>query len=877
MKTRENKQFASENCGSCLARVTTNPNRPPNPLLLSFAGDHRRRRNSGEPISKEESPLRLIVFGVVLGIPWDVDTEGLREYMGKFGPLDDCVVMKERSSGRSRGFGYVTFSSADDAKNVLECEHVLGNRTLEVKIATPKEEMKPQGSKKATRIFVARIPQSVDESMFRGHFESFGEITDLYMPKEHGSKGHRGIGFITFQSAESVDSIMQESHELDGTTVVVDRATPKDEDARYPPSRTSQGGYGAYNAYISAATRYAALGAPTLYDHPGSAYGRGGYYGSSQGMGNKKIFVGRLPQDANTEDLRHYFGRFGRIVDAYIPKDPKRSGHRGFGFVTFADEGVADRVARRSHEILGQEVAIDTAAPLEGDSGGGYMEPMDLYGAYGSMRTYGRFCGGLDYDGMAGSEKDEEEVEEKEAREENEEKDVEETNAERGSRGMDIAIRSRSGNGIAAMDGRMDGLARGVDAFLRREMVARIAMAARCSSEGQRGERFKTTTSARAGKKMKTRENKQFASENCGSCLARVTTNPNRPPNPLLLSFAGDHRRRRNSGEPISKEESPLRLIVFGVVLGIPWDVDTEGLREYMGKFGPLDDCVVMKERSSGRSRGFGYVTFSSADDAKNVLECEHVLGNRTLEVKIATPKEEMKPQGSKKATRIFVARIPQSVDESMFQSVDSIMQESHELDGTTVVVDRATPKDEDARYPPSRTSQGGYGAYNAYISAATRYAALGAPTLYDHPGSAYGRGGYYGSSQGMGNKKIFVGRLPQDANTEDLRHYFGRFGRIVDAYIPKDPKRSGHRGFGFVTFADEGVADRVARRSHEILGQEVAIDTAAPLEGDSGGGYMEPMDLYGAYGSMRTYGRFCGGLDYDVSAQMCYNVHDAC
>ncbi|KAF0926799.1 hypothetical protein E2562_027401 [Oryza meyeriana var. granulata] len=335
---------------------------------------------------------------VVLGIPWDVDTEGLREYMGKFGPLDDCVVMKERSSGRSRGFGYVTFSSADDAKNVLECEHVLGNRTLEVKIATPKEEMKSHGSKKATRIFVARIPQSVDESMFRRHFEAFGEITDLYMPKEHGSKGHRGIGFITFQSAESVDSIMQESHELDGTTVVVDRATPKDEDVRYPPSRTSQGGYGAYNAYISAATRYAALGAPTLYDHPGSAYGRGGYYVSSQGMGNKKIFVGRLPQEANTEDLRHYFGKFGRIVDAYIPKDPKRSGHRGFGFVTFADEGVADRVARRSHEILGHEVAIDTAAPLEGDSGGGYMEPMDLYGAYGSMRTYGRFCSGLDYD-----------------------------------------------------------------------------------------------------------------------------------------------------------------------------------------------------------------------------------------------------------------------------------------------------------------------------------------------------------------------------------------------------------------------------------------------------------------------------------------------
>lgn len=33
------------------------------------------------------------------------------------------------------------------------------------------------------------------------------------------------------------------------------------------------GGYGAYNAYINAATRYAAIGAPTLYDHPNPMYG----------------------------------------------------------------------------------------------------------------------------------------------------------------------------------------------------------------------------------------------------------------------------------------------------------------------------------------------------------------------------------------------------------------------------------------------------------------------------------------------------------------------------------------------------------------------------------------------------------------------------
>ncbi|XP_011043537.1 PREDICTED: heterogeneous nuclear ribonucleoprotein 1 [Populus euphratica] len=332
---------------------------------------------------------------VVLGIPWEIDTEGLREYMTKFGGLEDCIVMKERSSGRSRGFGYVTFVSAEDAKAVLSSEHFLGKRMLEVKVATPKEEMRAP-SKKATRIFVARIPPSVTETTFRSHFEKYGEIIDLYMPKDHSSKAHRGIGFITYASADSVDNLMAETHELGGSTVVVDRATPKEDDFR-PNGRMAPGGYGAYNAYISAANRYAALGAPTLYDHPGPFYGRGE---SSRGMG-KKIFVGRLPQEASAEDLRQYFGRFGHILDVYVPKDPKRTGHRGFGFVTFAEDGVADRVSRRSHEICGHQVAIDSATPIDdaGPSGNFMMGGPEPFGSYaGPMRNFGRMYGTLDYD-----------------------------------------------------------------------------------------------------------------------------------------------------------------------------------------------------------------------------------------------------------------------------------------------------------------------------------------------------------------------------------------------------------------------------------------------------------------------------------------------
>ncbi|RWW54901.1 hypothetical protein BHE74_00038491, partial [Ensete ventricosum] len=102
-----------------------------------------------------------------------------------------------------------------------------------------------------------------------------------------------------------------------------------------------------------------------------------------------------------------------------------------------------------------------------------------------------------------------------------------------------------------------------------------------------------------------------------------------------------------------------------------------------------------------------------------------------TLEVKVATPKEEMRGP-VKKATRIFVARISPSVTEAMFRRI-KVQKGIEELALSLLIV-----RNDDMRYP-SRMAQGGYGAYNAYISAATRYAALGAPTLYDHFGSAYG------------------------------------------------------------------------------------------------------------------------------------------
>jgi cold-inducible RNA-binding protein len=54
------------------------------------------------------------------GLSWDTDDNGLRSAFEGFGELDDVKVITDRDTGRSRGFGFVTFANPDDARKAME-------------------------------------------------------------------------------------------------------------------------------------------------------------------------------------------------------------------------------------------------------------------------------------------------------------------------------------------------------------------------------------------------------------------------------------------------------------------------------------------------------------------------------------------------------------------------------------------------------------------------------------------------------------------------------------------------------------------------------------------------------------------------------------
>eukprot|EP00240_Pyramimonas_obovata_P016104 CAMPEP_0118934736 /NCGR_PEP_ID=MMETSP1169-20130426/14024_1 /TAXON_ID=36882 /ORGANISM="Pyramimonas obovata, Strain CCMP722" /LENGTH=272 /DNA_ID=CAMNT_0006877669 /DNA_START=122 /DNA_END=936 /DNA_ORIENTATION=- len=185
---------------------------------------------------------------VILGLPWATTQQSLEAYFSQLGNVTKAVIMKDHLSGRSRGFGFVTFGSKAEAERVVSMSHELDGRRIEAKVALPKGDtprVEGTGVAGTTRIFVARIPVEVTDEAFRKYFEQFGEIQDSYMPKDHVTREHRGIGFVTFGSPDAVDRVMADSHQLGGTTVAIDRATPKDDGGgRKGPMGGGMGGRG---------------------------------------------------------------------------------------------------------------------------------------------------------------------------------------------------------------------------------------------------------------------------------------------------------------------------------------------------------------------------------------------------------------------------------------------------------------------------------------------------------------------------------------------------------------------------------------------------------------------------------------------------------
>ncbi|KAL4917451.1 hypothetical protein BDW62DRAFT_183621 [Aspergillus aurantiobrunneus] len=156
------------------------------------------------------------------GLNWETTDQSLKDYFSQFGEVQECTVMRDSATGRSRGFGFLTFRDPKTVNTVMVKEHYLDGKIIDPKRAIPRDEQE-----KTSKIFVGGVSQEATEQDFKQFFMQFGRVIDATLMIDKDTGRPRGFGFVTFDSEAAVEAALSRPLDILGKPIEVKKAQPR--------------------------------------------------------------------------------------------------------------------------------------------------------------------------------------------------------------------------------------------------------------------------------------------------------------------------------------------------------------------------------------------------------------------------------------------------------------------------------------------------------------------------------------------------------------------------------------------------------------------------------------------------------------------------
>lgn len=164
-------------------------------------------------------------------LPYDVDSEKLAMLFEKAGTVEIAEVIYNRETDRSRGFGFVTMSTVEEAEKAVEMFHRydIDGRLLTVNKAAPRgtqPERPPRAFEPGFRIYVGNLPWEVDNARLEQVFSEHGKVVNARVVYDRETGRSRGFGFVTMSSETELNDAIAalDGQNLDGRAIRVNVA-----------------------------------------------------------------------------------------------------------------------------------------------------------------------------------------------------------------------------------------------------------------------------------------------------------------------------------------------------------------------------------------------------------------------------------------------------------------------------------------------------------------------------------------------------------------------------------------------------------------------------------------------------------------------------
>lgn len=173
------------------------------------------------------------------GLSWDTTDASLEEYFATVGQVTSARIVRDRNSGRSKGFGFVEFATDDAAQDAVDRLNGsdLDGRNIKVDLATQNDQNRGEKkdrfekrdrtpASKSEKLFIGGLAWATTNESLQDAFSQYGEVVEARVVLDKMTSRSRGFGFVTFTNADDAEKARDgmNGQDLDGRSIRVDFA-----------------------------------------------------------------------------------------------------------------------------------------------------------------------------------------------------------------------------------------------------------------------------------------------------------------------------------------------------------------------------------------------------------------------------------------------------------------------------------------------------------------------------------------------------------------------------------------------------------------------------------------------------------------------------
>ncbi|GJR07154.1 UBP1-associated protein 2C-like protein [Tanacetum coccineum] len=274
----------------------------------------------------------------IRGIGWDTTTATLKSVFEQYGEVEEGLVIVDKATNKSKGYGFVTFKHKDGAvKALVEPSKKIDGRITVAQLASAKDST--ASNVDGRKVYVGNVPWEVGSERLLECFAAFGEIEEGPLGFDKQSGRAKGFAFFVYKSEEGARRAVVDSvKSIDGHQVMCKMAVDGKKgragggvmSSRGPvPGIVNTGGRTSYSGYP---------GGPSLLPHqnpPPSGTGSGPGYVNQvppSGTGSGPGYVNQGPPSHSSNGYPagtgYNNGGYASAVAAAAPEYPGQNSYR---------------------------------------------------------------------------------------------------------------------------------------------------------------------------------------------------------------------------------------------------------------------------------------------------------------------------------------------------------------------------------------------------------------------------------------------------------------------------------------------------------------------------------------------------------------------